>query len=63
MQAARGGQYADTGNDHQVPYLRRFLGFIGLTDVRFVFAEGMNMAEHKAQALQRALAEVAELAL
>lgn len=61
--AARGGQYADTGNDHQVPYLRQFLGFIGLSEVRFVFAEGMNMSEHKEQALQRALAEVAELAL
>lgn len=61
--AARGGQYANTGNDHQVPYLRQFLGFIGLTNVRFVFAEGMNMSEHKETALQQALAEVAELPL
>ncbi|PKM22935.1 MAG: FMN-dependent NADH-azoreductase [Gammaproteobacteria bacterium HGW-Gammaproteobacteria-14] len=50
--AARGGLYANTPNDHQEPFMRQFLGFIGLNDVRFVYAEGVNMGdEPKAKAL------------
>lgn len=60
--AARGGIYADTPNDNQVPFLKQFLGFIGLSDVTFVFAEGVNMGgEHKDQALADARARALEL--
>ena len=50
---ARGGMYRDTGNDWQVPYLKTFLGFLGLTDVTYVYSEGHGMgpeAVAKAQA-------------
>lgn len=40
---ARGGLYRDTGNDSQVPYLKAVLGFLGLKDVRFIYAEGLAM--------------------
>jgi FMN-dependent NADH-azoreductase len=40
----RGGIYADAA-DTQTPYLKQFLGFIGITDVKFVFAEGLGMGE------------------
>jgi FMN-dependent NADH-azoreductase len=40
---ARGGLYRDTANDSQVPYLKSVLGFLGLTDVRFIYAEGLAM--------------------
>ena len=40
---ARGGLYRDTPNDSQVPYLKSVLGFLGLTDVRFIYAEGLAM--------------------
>lgn len=40
----RGGSYAG-GADTQVPYLKQFLGFIGLTDVEFVLAEGLAMGD------------------
>ncbi len=40
---ARGGIYRDTPNDAQVPYLRHVLGFLGMTDVRFLYAEGLAM--------------------
>jgi len=40
---ARGGLYRDTPNDSQVPYLKAVLGFLGLTDVRFIYAEGLAM--------------------
>jgi len=40
----RGGFYADAA-DTQTPYLKQFLGFIGITDVNFVFAEGLSLGE------------------
>lgn len=40
----RGGYYADA-TDTQTPYLRQFLGFIGLTDVQFVYAEGLGISD------------------
>lgn len=57
--AARGGMYANTPNDHQEPFVRQFLGFVGLTDVQFVFAEGVNMGDDaKTKALQGARGEI-----
>jgi FMN-dependent NADH-azoreductase len=43
--ATRGGLYAGTPRDTQAAYLRDFLGFLGITDVEFVFAEGLAMGE------------------
>jgi len=53
--AARGGIYAGTPNDSQTPFLRSFLGFLGLKELHFVYAEGLNMGDdRKANALQQA---------
>ena len=61
--AARGGKYVGTPKDSQTTYVRDFLGFIGITDVEFVYAEGLNMGEEsKTTALAAAHAQVAELA-
>ena len=47
--SARGGVYStsDSGNamEHQESYLKTILGFMGVTDVRFVRAEGLAMGE------------------
>lgn len=40
---ARGGLYRGTPNDSQTPYLKAVLGFLGMKDVHFVYAEGLNM--------------------
>jgi FMN-dependent NADH-azoreductase len=48
--ATRGGLYAGTPRDTQTPYIREFLGFLGMTDVEFVYAEGLNMGESGKQA-------------
>jgi FMN-dependent NADH-azoreductase len=40
---SRGGLYRDTPADTQVPYLRTFFGLIGVTDIEFIYAEGLNM--------------------
>ena len=42
---ARGGKAAGTPDDTVTPYLRQILGFLGMTDVTFVAAEGMAMGE------------------
>ena len=52
---ARGGRYRDTAADAQVPYLKTVLGFLGMTDVRCIYAEGFAMGpEAAAQALAQA---------
>ena len=40
---ARGGIYAGSNLDHQEPYLRQALAFIGIHDVSFIHAEGLNL--------------------
>lgn len=59
---ARGGLYKGTALDTQTPFLKTILGFIGLSDVTMIHAEGLNMGdETKAAALQAASAEIAAL--
>jgi len=48
--AARGGLYAGTPRDSQTAYVRDFLAFIGISDVEFVYAEGLNLGEPSKQA-------------
>lgn len=47
---ARGGEYAASGNDWQAQFVRVILGFIGITDVEFVFAEGLAISEARKEA-------------
>lgn len=51
---ARGGVYRDTPADSQVPYLKGVLGFLGMTDVEFIYAEGLAMGP---EAADKAFAE------
>jgi len=61
--STRGGLYAGTPNDVETPFVRQFLGFIGITDVSFVYAEGLAYGdEKKAEALKAAQAEIEKLA-
>ena len=48
--APRGGKYAGTPADSHTPHLKTFLGFIGITDVEFIYAEGLNMGPDAASA-------------
>jgi FMN-dependent NADH-azoreductase len=57
--SARGGRYAGTAYeqamDHQEAYLRAVFGFLGITDVEMVRAEGVAMGpEARAAALEQA---------
>jgi FMN-dependent NADH-azoreductase len=60
--ATRGGSYAGTPRDLETGYVRQFLGFIGITDVEFVYAEGLAINEASRQAsLARAANSIARL--
>ncbi|QJR79403.1 FMN-dependent NADH-azoreductase [Alteromonas pelagimontana] len=60
--AARGGQYLGTELDTQSKYLVHFFNFIGITDVRFVYAEGLNMgADSATEAFAKANEKIIEL--
>jgi FMN-dependent NADH-azoreductase len=60
---SRGGFVAGTDYDFQEPYLRKILAFVGITDVTFVHAEGVNNGEEaRIAAMTRAAGELVELA-
>ena len=61
--SSRGGVYSEgsaaAAMDYQETYLRALFGFLGVTDVEFVRAEGVNYSEdHKAEALKTAHAAI-----
>ena len=61
--STRGGSYSTNPAlsflDHQESYLKAVFGFIGITDVRFVRAEGVAMGDAaKAKALEAADADI-----
>ena len=41
--AARGGMYVGSDMDTQTKYLKDFFAFLGITDVDFIYAEGLSM--------------------
>ena len=57
----RGGTYRDTPSDTQVPYLTTVFSFLGLTDVTFVYAEGLALgAATERAAIASAHAQIEE---
>ena len=60
--ATRGGVYQGTTMDSQTPFLQTFFNFVGLKDVHFVYAEGLNMgADAQQAALTAAKARLVEI--
>ena len=57
--ATRGGVYAGTPLDTQTAYVRQFLGFLGMSDVEFVYAEGLAIGEAtREEALAKARTQI-----
>lgn len=66
--STRGGRYSNSeagrAMEHQESYLQTIFGFLGVSDVRFVRAEGLAMGEvARAEALSAASAEIEDLAI
>jgi FMN-dependent NADH-azoreductase len=60
----RGGLYRNTPNDTQTPYLKTLFGFLGMTDVQFMYAEGLTMGPEAQQtALASAQQQIKEAVL
>ena len=47
--ATRGGKYAGTEADNQSAYMRQVIGFLGLGEPEFVYAEGLANPERREQ--------------
>lgn len=57
--SSRGGFHQDDGADFQEPYLRYMFGFMGITDVGFVRAEGLAVsAEQREKSMNDALSSI-----
>jgi FMN-dependent NADH-azoreductase len=55
----RGGQYRGTEADSQVPYLKTVLGFLGMTNLHFIYAEGLALgADAERQSIDQARADI-----
>ncbi len=60
--SSRGGIHRDQPSDQMVPYLRTVLAFLGMTDVEFIYAEGLNMGPEIAdRGLSAARSQISEL--
>jgi FMN-dependent NADH-azoreductase len=61
--SARGGLHSGAPSDFQEPYLRFLFGFLGITDIEFIRAEGIAMSpQHRSDALAAAHAAIDEQA-
>ncbi|HCM1474571.1 TPA: FMN-dependent NADH-azoreductase [Vibrio parahaemolyticus] len=59
----RGGIHKDSPTDNVTPYLRTVLGFVGITDVEFIYAEALNMGEDAAsKGISEAQSQLATMA-
>lgn len=59
---AFGGIHQGTATDLVTPYIKTFLGFIGITDVQFVYAQGIGYgADAIAQAQRQAKQHIDEI--
>jgi FMN-dependent NADH-azoreductase len=57
---ARGGVHRNGASDTQVPYLGTYLGFLGMSDVTYIYSEGMGMGpDAVAQGQAQADAQIA----
>jgi FMN-dependent NADH-azoreductase len=60
---ARGGIHTGATSDHQEPYLRQVMAFIGIHDVTFIHAEGVNLSgDFQEKGINHAKALLAQVA-
>lgn len=60
--ATRGGIYEGTGRDFQTGHVTLLFNLLGIRDIHFEYAEGLNISEHsKAQALEAAAGRIRTL--
>lgn len=60
--SSRGGVHVGHDSDAVTPYLRSVLGLMGITNVEFVYAEGMDIPQSRVLGIEAALKQVVNLA-
>ncbi|HEY6527613.1 MAG TPA: NAD(P)H-dependent oxidoreductase [Cellvibrionaceae bacterium] len=60
VQTTRGGVHQGSARDTIVPLLTHYFGLLGITDVRFTFAEGLNQPDLKEAGWQNAVAQLSQ---
>jgi FMN-dependent NADH-azoreductase len=61
--ATRGGRHHGTPRDTQTAYMTQFLNFIGIRDIRFVYAEGLAQGgDEQRQSMDAAFSKIQRLA-
>ncbi len=64
MITTRGGIHKYSATDNVTPYLKTILGFVGITEVEFVYAEALNMGEEPAaKGIESAKSQLEAIAL
>jgi FMN-dependent NADH-azoreductase len=58
--AARGGHYEGTEMDTQTPLVKHFFGLLGITDLRFTYAEGLAISPEQAERARAKAVEAIE---
>ena len=59
--STRGGVHQGQPSDTQTDFVNTFLNFVGITDIRWVYAEGINMGALKETAMNAAKATIDQL--
>lgn len=60
--ATRGGVYAGGAGETETSYVRQFLSFLGITEIEFIYAEGLAMGDGpRASALESAERTIEQL--
>jgi FMN-dependent NADH-azoreductase len=62
IMTARGGVHVGTESDAQTPFLKTYLEFLGLREIYFVYAEGLNVDQQRREmGMSQAFARIREL--
>ncbi|MDN8243384.1 NAD(P)H-dependent oxidoreductase [Acinetobacter baumannii] len=61
--SSRGGIYVGQETEAVTPYLKAVLGLMGIHDVEFIYAEGLDMQAYRSKALDLASQQVKEFAI
>ncbi len=61
--SSRGGIHVGQETEANTPYLKAVLGLMGIHDVDFIYAEGLDMQAYRSNALDLASQRVKELAI
>lgn len=61
--SSRGGVHVGQETEAVTPYLKAVLGLMGIHDVEFIYAEGLDMQAYRSKALDLASQQVKEFAI